>query len=114
MANIVPDSFKTDLLKGTFSFDTSGNGGSTFKIALYTSLAAFSTSTTQYITTNQVANGNGYTNKELLNIIIETQEKTNERIDLLHEKVNSKISRQELFGWIVAVGALAALVGNLM
>ena len=59
-------------------------------------------------------NGNGYTNKELLNIIIETQEKTNERIDLLHEKVNSKISRQELFGWIVAVGALAALVGNLM
>ena len=61
MANIVPDSFKTDLLKGTFNFDTSGNGGSTFKIALYTSLAAFSTSTTQYITTNQVANGNGYT-----------------------------------------------------
>jgi len=61
MANIVPDSFKTDLLKGTFNFDTSGNSGSTFKIALYTSLAAFSTSTTQYITTNQVANGNGYT-----------------------------------------------------
>ena len=61
MANIVPDSFKTDLLKGTFNFDTSGNGGSTFKIALYTSLAAFSTSTTEYITTNQVANGNGYT-----------------------------------------------------
>ena len=61
MANIVPDSFKTDLLKGTFSFDTSGNSGSTFKIALYTSLAAFSTSTTAYVTTNQVANGNGYT-----------------------------------------------------
>ena len=61
-----------------------------------------------------MSNGNGYTNKELLNIIIDTQEKTNERIDLLHEKVNSKISRQELFGWIVAVGALAALVGNLM
>ena len=40
-----------------------------------------------------MSNGNGYTNKELLNIIIETQEKTNERIDLLHEKVNSKISR---------------------
>ena len=61
MANIVPDSFKTDLLKGTFSFDTSGNSGSTFKIALYTSLAAFSTSTTAYVTTNQVANGSGYT-----------------------------------------------------
>jgi hypothetical protein len=49
-----------------------------------------------------MSSGNGYTNKELLNIIIETQEKTNERIDLLHEKVNSKISRQELSGWLVA------------
>ena len=29
--------------------------------------------------------GNGYTNKELLNIIIETQEKTNERIDLFEK-----------------------------
>ena len=62
MANIVPDSFKTDLLKGTFNFKSSAQGGGdTFKIALYTSLAAFSTSTTEYITTNQVANGNGYT-----------------------------------------------------
>jgi hypothetical protein len=36
MANIVPDSFKTDLLGGVFDFDS---GGSTFKLALYTSLA---------------------------------------------------------------------------
>ena len=33
MANIVPDSFKTDLLGGVFDFDS---GGSTFKLALYT------------------------------------------------------------------------------
>ena len=39
MANIVPDSFKTDLLGGVFDFDS---GGSTFKLALYTSLAGFS------------------------------------------------------------------------
>ena len=60
MANIVPDSFKTDTLKGTFNFDSSG--GSTFKIALFTSLAGFSTSTTTYTgAANEVANGNGYT-----------------------------------------------------
>ena len=58
--------------------------------------------------------GNGYTNKELLNIIIETQEKTNKRIDLLHEKVNTKISRQELSGWLVAGSALVVLVNALM
>ena len=61
-----------------------------------------------------MSNGNGYTNKELLNIIIDTQEKTNERIDLLHEKVNSKISRQELSGWLVAGSALVVLVNALV
>jgi hypothetical protein len=59
MANIVPDSFKTDLLGGVFDFDS---GGSTFKLALYTSLAGFSTATTQYITTNEVlSSGTNYT-----------------------------------------------------
>tara|TARA_Y100001937_G_scaffold86545_1_gene117078 strand:+ start:270 stop:713 length:444 start_codon:yes stop_codon:yes gene_type:complete len=63
MANIVPDSFKTDLLKGTFDFKSSGQGGGdTFKLALFTSLSGFSTSTTTYTgASNEVANGNGYT-----------------------------------------------------
>ena len=60
MANIVPDSFKTDLLGGVFDFDSSG--GSTFKLALYTSLGGFSTATTAYITTNEVSSsGTNYT-----------------------------------------------------
>jgi hypothetical protein len=60
MANIVPDSFKTDLLGGVFDFDSSG--GSTFKLALYSSLANFSTSTTAYTTTNEVSSsGTNYT-----------------------------------------------------
>ena len=59
MANIVPDSFKTDLLGGVFDFDS---GGSTFKLALYTSLGGFSTATTAYTTTNEVSSsGTNYT-----------------------------------------------------
>jgi len=59
MANIVPDSFKTDLLGAVFDFDS---GGSTFKLALYTSLASFSTATTAYTTTNEVSSaGTNYT-----------------------------------------------------
>ena len=59
MANIVPDSFKSDLLGGVFDFDS---GGSTFRLALYTSLANFSTSTTAYTTTNEVSSsGTNYT-----------------------------------------------------
>ena len=30
MANIVPNSFKSNLLKGVFNFDTAGNGGNYF------------------------------------------------------------------------------------
>ena len=59
MANIVPESFKTELLGGVFDFDS---GGSTFKLALYTSLGGFSTATTAYTTTNEVSSsGTNYT-----------------------------------------------------
>ena len=49
MANIVPNSFKSNLLKGVFNFDTSGNGGNTFKCALYTAITGYSTSSTTYL-----------------------------------------------------------------
>ena len=62
MANIVPDAFKTNLLKGVFNFDTSGNGGNTFKGALYTSIAGYSASSTVYQTGNEVSSsGTNYT-----------------------------------------------------
>ena len=59
-------------------------------------------------------NGNGMSNKELLMLILSNQEKINMRIDQVHEKVNQKISRSELSGWIVAVSALVVLVNNVM
>ena len=59
-------------------------------------------------------NGNGMSNKELLMLILFNQEKINVRIDQVHEKVNAKISRSELSGWIVAVSALVVLVNNVM
>ena len=62
MANIVPNSFKSGLLKGTFNFDTSGNGGNAFKCALYTTISGYSTSSTVYSTSNEVSSsGTSYT-----------------------------------------------------
>ena len=49
MANIVPNSFKSNLLKGVFNFDTAGNGGNSFKCALYTSISNYSPSSTVYL-----------------------------------------------------------------
>ena len=39
---------------------------------------------------------NGYTQKEMLALLLEGQKEMNSRIDVLHEKVNQKISRSEL------------------
>jgi len=50
-------SFKKELLEGTHNFKNSG--GSTFKIALFTSSATLGASTTAYATTNEVS-GTGY------------------------------------------------------
>ena len=53
MTNVIPDSFKTDLLKGEFNFDSSG--GSTFKLALYTDISGLTaTATTAFTATNEV------------------------------------------------------------
>ena len=52
-------SFKVALLNGEMDF--SGDTSQTFKIALFTSSATLNAATTAYATTNEVANGNGYT-----------------------------------------------------
>ena len=63
MANIVPHSFKGELLSGTHNF---ANGGDTFKIALYTS-NPYTTSSTVALTTNEVssAGSSNYARKDL-------------------------------------------------
>ena len=49
-------SFKTELLGGIHDLDTD-----TIKIALFTSSASLDAATTVYSSSNEVANGNGYT-----------------------------------------------------
>ena len=63
MANIVPFSFKGELLKGTHNF---GTGGDAFKIALYTS-NPYTTSSTVADSTNEVssAGSSNYVRKAL-------------------------------------------------
>ena len=51
MANVVPFSFKGELMSGTHNFST---GGDSFKIALYTS-NPYTTSSTVALTTNEVS-----------------------------------------------------------
>ena len=63
IGSVLTNSFKTELLKGFHSFDTSGAtpAGSVFKIALYNSSADLGTTTTAYTTTEELATATGYT-----------------------------------------------------
>jgi hypothetical protein len=60
ITSAVCNTFKTEVLRAIHNFT---NGGNTFRLALYTDQATLNKSTTQYITANEVANGNGYATK---------------------------------------------------
>ena len=57
--NAICNSFKKELLQGSHDFDTSGDGGDTFKLAMFTSAATLGASTTNYTTSNEVSSS-GY------------------------------------------------------
>ena len=61
ITSCVVNSFKTELLKGLHSFDTSGAtpAGNVFKIALYDNSATLGTTTTVYSASDEVS-GSGY------------------------------------------------------
>ena len=56
----VANSFKKQLLEAKQNFLTSGSGGNTFKLALYSSSATLNSATTVYTTTNEVGNSGSY------------------------------------------------------
>lgn len=59
--NAICNSFKKQLIAAEHSFETSGSGGDTYKLAMYTSNATLGASTTEYTTANEVTSPAGYT-----------------------------------------------------
>ena len=57
---------------------------------------------------------NGYTQNEMLALLLEGQKDMNIRIDALHEKVNQKISRSELLAWTTVLAVLIAGLSQYM
>ena len=57
---------------------------------------------------------NGYTQKEMLALLLEGQKDMNIRIDALHEKVNQKISRSELLALTTVLAVLIAGLSQYM
>jgi hypothetical protein len=66
--NAICNSFKKELLQADHNFDTAGNSGNIFKLAMYTSTATLGKSTTSFTTGSEVSSS-GYTSggKALVN-----------------------------------------------
>tara|TARA_B100000287_G_scaffold134433_1_gene126360 strand:+ start:822 stop:1034 length:213 start_codon:yes stop_codon:yes gene_type:complete len=62
---------------------------------------------------SKISNG-GLTQRDMLLRILQGQDSINDRIDVLHEKVNQKMGRQELSGWLVALSAIGVLLNTLV
>lgn len=63
-------------------------------------------------------NGNGFTTKQYLELIKEGQaelkqelKQINQRIDVLHEKVNAKIDKSEFYKTLLLIATVISLVG---
>ena len=55
-------------------------------------------------------NNNGYTNKEMLALVLERMSQLEEKLD---EMIESKVSRYEMYSVLSALVAVGALVGYL-
>lgn len=61
-----------------------------------------------------MAENNGMTTKELILMVIDGQQEINRRIDELHEKTNSKLSKTEFFSYMGIIISFSVLLQTMM
>ena len=61
-----------------------------------------------------MAENNGMTTKELIMMVIEGQQEINRRIDELHEKTNSKLSKTQFFSYMGIIISFSVLLQTMM
>jgi hypothetical protein len=58
---------------------------------------------------------NGFTQKELLNLILENQKEIDRKISEVHERLNQRPTRMEIFGWLtITIASLGAILNSIM
>jgi len=58
------------------------------------------------------ANGNGFTNKEMLQMLLENQEKIDAKLENMQKEMTGKIGKMELMGWVLMVSAVLMIATN--
>lgn len=61
-----------------------------------------------------MSDNNGYTNKEMLGLLLKGQEDMQKEINQLFDLVNTRPTRMEITGWITAFAVLFASFSSFM
>lgn len=57
-------------------------------------------------------NGNGFTNKEMLQMVLKNQEEMASKLEGMQKEINGKIGKMEFMGYILMVSALLMIANN--
>lgn len=60
------------------------------------------------------ANNNNYTQKEMIDMVMKDIEKILVKLDELQKEINTRPTRAEIYGWIIAGISIATLLNVLM
>lgn len=58
------------------------------------------------------SNSNGFTNKEMLQMVLENQEKIDAKLEIMQKEMTGKIGKMELMGWVLMVSAVLMIATN--
>ena len=61
-----------------------------------------------------VSTNNGYTQKDMLEMVMKDIEKLFEKLDQIQKDLATRPTRQEIYGWIIAGISIATLITVLM
>ena len=58
---------------------------------------------------------NGFTQKELLNLILSNQKIIDQKISKVHDRLNQRPTRMEIFGWLtITIASFGAIFNSIM
>ena len=59
-----------------------------------------------------MSNTNGLTQKELLLMVLENQKELDRKIDEIHKRINQRLTRMELTGWLTVTIMILGVIAN--
>lgn len=57
---------------------------------------------------------NGFTNKEMLHMLLANQHEMDKKLDAMQQDLNGKVGKMEIMGWVLMLSAILMIANNWM